>query len=57
MVQRGYCMSKYDSCVYLRELPSVSFIYLLLYVDDTLIATKDKSDIQNLKTQLSINLR
>ncbi|KAG8488852.1 hypothetical protein CXB51_016759 [Gossypium anomalum] len=30
-----------------------SFVYLLLYVDDMLIAAKDKGEIRNVKTQLS----
>ena len=45
MVQPDYCKSKYDSCVYLCKLPNDSFIFLLLYVDNMLIATKYKSDI------------
>ena len=31
----------------------VSFVYLLLYVDDMLIASKDKTLINKLKSQLS----
>nr|ABA91380.1 retrotransposon protein, putative, Ty1-copia subclass [Oryza sativa Japonica Group] len=44
--------SNYDSCVYPKVVDG-SAIYLLLYVDDMLIAAKDKSEIAKLKAQLS----
>ena len=40
MLHQRYIRSKYDHCVYLRKLEDNSFIYLLLYVDDILIASK-----------------
>ena len=43
----------YDSCVYFRKLTDSSFMYLLLYVDDMLIAAKNLSEIYTLKMQLS----
>src|SRR5438128_12460575 len=52
MLSRGFKRSNYDSCVYLKTVNG-SVIYLLLYVDDMLIAAKDKSDIAKLKAQLS----
>ena len=52
MLSRGFKRSNYDSCVYLK-IVNISIIYLLLYVDDMLIAAKDKSDIAKLKAQLS----
>jgi len=42
---------EYDSCVYFKQNYDDS-IYLLLYVDDMLIAAKNKSHIQKTKTQL-----
>ena len=45
-------MAKYDNYVYHKELFDGSFIYLLLYVDDMLIAYKNISKINRLKTQL-----
>jgi len=33
----------FDHCVYYKVLPDGSFIYLLLYVDDMLVAAKDIS--------------
>ena len=42
MLSHSVKMSEYDSCVYMK-LVNGSAIYLLLYVDDMLIASKDKS--------------
>ena len=52
MIGNGYHTSEYDNCVYHKELVDGSFIYLLLYVDDMLIACKNMSEINSLKTQL-----
>ena len=53
MVMLGYTRSSYDCCVYYNRLNDDSFIYLVLYVDDMLIAAKKKYDIQKLKGLLS----
>src|ERR1044071_4301373 len=53
MKQLGYNRSPYDCCVYYNEVQGGSRIYLVLYVDDMLIAAKSKSDIQKLKASLS----
>jgi hypothetical protein len=42
MISHGFKRSDYDSRVYLKTVNG-SAIYLLLYVDDMLIAAKDKS--------------
>ena len=52
MIEYGYSRSKYDSCVYHQKLNDGSFIYLLLCVDDILIAAKDMSGVDKLKAQL-----
>jgi hypothetical protein len=52
MIANGFKRSLYDSCVYIKFVDG-SPIYLLLYVDDMLIAVKSKIDIANLKAQLS----
>ncbi|WVZ92733.1 hypothetical protein U9M48_038777 [Paspalum notatum var. saurae] len=52
MIANGFKRSQYDSCVYIKFVDG-SPIYLLLYVDDMLIAAKSKVDIANLKAQLS----
>ena len=53
MLWQKYVRSKYDHCVYLCKLKDGSFIYLLLYVDDMLIASKNLVEIKKLKAQLS----
>ncbi|KAH9782808.1 Integrase catalytic domain-containing protein [Citrus sinensis] len=47
------CRSEHDHCVYFRRLPDGVFIYLLLYVDDMLIASKNRDEIERLKKQLA----
>jgi len=52
MIEHDYSKSKYDSCIYHRKLNDGSFVYLLLYVDDMLIAAKNMSEVNKLKAQL-----
>nr|AAM08562.1 Putative retroelement [Oryza sativa Japonica Group]AAM10749.1 Putative retroelement [Oryza sativa Japonica Group] len=52
MLSQKFRRSNYDSCVYLKVVDG-SAIYLLLYVNDMLIAAKDKLEIAKLKAQLS----
>jgi len=52
MLLHGFKRSKYDSCVYIKHING-SPIYLLLYVDDMLIAAKSKVEITKLKKYLS----
>jgi hypothetical protein len=49
----GYRRCKYDCCVYVRSLDDDSFIFLLLYVDDMLIAVKSIVEVNKLKVLLS----
>ena len=53
MIGQNYTISNFDHCVYFRKLQDGSFIYLLLYVDDMLIASKNQGEICRLKAQLS----
>ena len=53
MISHGYCRSKFDNCVYYKFLSNGSGIYLLLYVDDMLIASKQKEEVKKLKVELS----
>ncbi|KAH9651061.1 hypothetical protein KPL70_026606 [Citrus sinensis] len=52
MVSKGYHRSRYDSCVYFGGSDQGGVAYLLLYVDDMLIASKYKSEIERLKNLL-----
>ncbi|KAH9647604.1 Endoglucanase 8 [Citrus sinensis] len=52
IVSKGYHKSKYDSCVYFGGSDQGGVAYLLLYVDDMLIASKYKLEIERLKNLL-----
>ena len=45
MISNGYRRSEYNNYVYHKELFYGSFIYLLLYIDDILIAYKNMFQI------------
>ncbi|KAG8500695.1 hypothetical protein CXB51_002843 [Gossypium anomalum] len=53
MASHDFKRSSLDSCVYFKKNSNGSFVYLLLYVDDMLIAAKDKGEIRKVKAQLS----
>ena len=57
MIKHGYSRSKYDSCVYHRKLHDGSFVYLLLYIDDMLIAVKNISEVVSWKLNSNKSLR
>ena len=52
MIKIGYRRCEYDCCIYVRTLDDGSFIFLLLYVDDMLIAAKNMHDVIELKALL-----
>ena len=54
MTSQGFTRCKYDNCVYFAKLENNSYIYLLIYVDDMLIACKNIKEIHNLKRLLSL---
>ncbi|KAJ4721050.1 Retrovirus-related Pol polyprotein from transposon TNT 1-94 [Melia azedarach] len=54
MIEIGYTRSPYDCCVYYSKATNGSLIYLVLYVNDMLIAAENKSDVQKLKDLLSV---
>jgi len=53
MCGRDYTWSLYDPCIYFHKLSSGEYIYLLLYINDMLIASKNRSSINKWKVQLS----
>ncbi|KAL0328141.1 UNVERIFIED_CONTAM: Retrovirus-related Pol polyprotein from transposon TNT 1-94 [Sesamum calycinum] len=53
MLQIGYKQCEYDCCVYVKSPDDSSFIFLLLYVYDMLIAAKNMHDVLTLKALLS----
>ncbi|GJZ22328.1 retrotransposon protein, putative, ty1-copia subclass [Tanacetum coccineum] len=52
MLSNGFKRSRYDSCVYYKSYAPGEYIYLLLYVDDMLIACKSKAEIGSAKSLL-----
>lgn len=48
MVEK-YRRSEYDPCVYMKGSSIEDVVYLLLYVDDMLIAAKELKTVQRLK--------
>ena len=46
MVSLGYDKSPYDCCIYMSKVENVSYIYLVLYVDEKLIAQEKMCDIK-----------
>ncbi|GJU90064.1 retrovirus-related pol polyprotein from transposon TNT 1-94 [Tanacetum coccineum] len=52
MMSNGFKRISYDSCVYYRSYAPGEYIYLLLYVDDMLIACKSKAEIGSTKSLL-----
>ncbi|KAD4178669.1 hypothetical protein E3N88_27260 [Mikania micrantha] len=52
MIKSGFIRSNFDSCVYTMEYVQGKFIYLLLYVDEMLIACEDIEQIGHVKKLL-----
>lgn len=52
MLKKGYNRCNFDHYIYFKETKNSLYIYLLIYVDDMLIACGDKAEIQKLKLLL-----
>ena len=52
MSSNGFTRCQVDHCCYIKKFNN-SFVILLLYVDDMLIAGSDMQEINNLKRELS----
>ena len=53
MISNNFNRFTYDSCIYFRRCYDGAFVYLLLYVDNMLIASKDRGEIRRIEAQLS----
>jgi hypothetical protein len=53
MTEQGYSRCHSDHCVYFKRLENGSFIILILYVDDMLVAGSNMQDINVLKKKLA----
>ena len=49
----GFIRSQFDHCVYSRFRPENSFVILLLYVDDILIASNNVEEVMRVKAELN----
>ena len=49
MITHGYLRCSFDVCVYYKMVKLGNYIYMLLYVDDMLIACSEREDIKALK--------
>lgn len=52
MLKNNFQRSKFDSCVYFKKTEYGDYVYLMLYVDDMLIASRDKVEVNIVKKQL-----
>ncbi|GKE50791.1 retrotransposon protein, putative, ty1-copia subclass [Tanacetum coccineum] len=52
MLSKGFKRSNYESCIYYRSYAPGEYIYLLLYIDGMLIASKNKAEIGSTKSLL-----
>ena len=53
LIRYGFIRNRYDSCVYILKKGKVCVLYLLLYMDDILIASANKEEIGKLKESLN----
>jgi hypothetical protein len=53
ITKQGYNICHSDHCVYFKRLENVSYIILLLYVDDMLVVGSNMQDINVLKKKLA----
>ena len=53
MQMHKFVRCSYDCCVYYKIIKDGLYIYLLLYVDDMLVACKDRDEIDKLKVLLN----
>ncbi|KAL4018616.1 hypothetical protein IC575_022220 [Cucumis melo] len=53
ILKQGFHRNSYDACVYWKQSQKGTYIYLLLYVDDMILVSKDYAEICELKKQLS----
>ena len=49
----GFLRCEHDHCVYVKDVDTMDALYLLLYVDDILIASKSMTAVKGLKRALS----
>ena len=53
MLSQGYKRSEFDHCLYTKQAKDGSWLILILYVDDMLIAGKHMEEISALKSKMA----
>lgn len=53
MKKEKFVRNRRDHCVYMKNVQTDRAIYLLLYVDDMLIASRNKAEIKEIKDSLN----
>jgi len=53
IMDQNFIRSGHDSCVYIKQVSDEEFVYILIYVDDMLIAAKSMTEINKIKEALS----
>lgn len=53
MMKHGFNKSEFNLCVYYKKLKEEDYIYLLLYVDDMMLISKDISEVNKVKKILN----
>ena len=56
MVTHDFTRSSYGSCIYHKKLDKAFLLYLLLYVDDMLVASDNLFEAEKFKELLQVNL-
>lgn len=54
MISIGFKRSKFDSCLYMKEINKAIFIYLVIYGDHMLVVCKEKAQIEKFKRLMSL---
>ena len=54
MVKIGFLRSKFDDCIYIKKKGNAPVAYLLLYVDDMLLAGPSMAEIQRVKGRFEV---
>jgi len=57
ILNKSFKRCNFDYCVYFKQLNGKQFIYLLIYVDDMLIACKEKTEINKLTLTLKTKFK
>lgn len=52
LFEAGFCQSESDACLYSKQLKSGEWMYVLLHVDDMIVATKEDQEITRLENTL-----